>query len=266
MSERIYKQNLSYYSMKLLKLGGSVITNKKGRCEANLQNIEELAKMLAKLWENKKRDIVLVHGAGSFGHTLVIEKKLKGILDQKQQQDAIEVQKECKNLSDILILNLKKFGINAQRIAPHEIIESDCARIIKIDKEKILQLLKLGIMPVLHGDMVLDKQWKYSVCSGDQIIARLSKDAQFTILATDVDGIMAKEKLIEKIDDKNFEDIKKYLKESASPDVTGGMLGKISELKKSGGKYYIVNAKYPQRILDIFNGKKTICTEIKFST
>jgi len=77
--------------MRLLKLGGSVITNKKGRCEANLQNIEKLAKMLGKLWADGDRDIILVHGAGSFGHALVIEKDLRGKLSEDKLEGALEV-------------------------------------------------------------------------------------------------------------------------------------------------------------------------------
>ena len=50
--------------MKLLKLGGSIITNKEGWRVADLKVIEELAKVVARAWKKSSRDWVLVHGAG----------------------------------------------------------------------------------------------------------------------------------------------------------------------------------------------------------
>jgi len=250
--------------MKLLKLGGSVITNKKGRCEANLQNIEKLAKMLGELWALGERDIVLVHGAGSFGHALVIEKNLQGKLGKERLADVREVQRECANLSEIVVSNLRKNGIAAQRVAAHEIIDSKNGRIFNIDKSAIHELLENEKMPVLYGDMVDDFGLGFSVCSGDQIIANLSEDADFTVLGTDVDGILIEGKVVEKIDSTEFEKIKNHLGRSGSPDVTGGMLGKINEMKEVGGRYFVVNANYPQRIADILRGKKVLYTKLDF--
>lgn len=250
--------------MKLLKLGGSVITNKKGRCEANLQNIEKLAKMLGKLWAKGVRDIVLVHGAGSFGHALVIEKNLRGKLEREQYADALKVQKECENLSGILIEKLRENKVDVVRIAPHEIIEAKAGRIAKIGKQKVLDVLKSGKWPVLHGDMVRDFEFGYVACSGDQIIAKFAPEAQFVVLGTDVDGIIVDGKVVGKIDKGNFDEIAGHIKESDSPDVTGGMLGKISEMREAGGKYFVVNAKYPQRIEALLLGKKAKCTKLEF--
>jgi isopentenyl phosphate kinase len=220
--------------------------------------------VIGNLWKNKKKDIVLVHGAGSFGHALVIEKGLHEVIDANKFKDVFEVQNQCAKLCGFVVEALRKNGVNSQRVAPNKIIRSEKARIVDIDRQAITSLLDREITPVLHGDMVLDLEWNYSVVSGDQIISKLTNLAEFSVLATDVDGIIVDGKIIEKIDRKNFEQIKKHLRQSSSPDVTGGMLGKVSELKDAGGKYFIVNAKYPQRILAIFDNKKTICTELEF--
>jgi len=250
--------------MKLLKLGGSVITNKKGRCEANLQNIEKLAKMLGKLWVSGTRDIILVHGAGSFGHALVIEKELRGKLSEDKIEGALEVQRECANLSDVLVGKLLENGVDAQRIAPHEIIEAKAGRIVNIDKTRVFDSLESGKMPVLHGDMVVDSEWGFSVCSGDQIIAKFAPEAEFVVLGTDVDGILVDGKVVEKIDNSNFNEISKHLKESGSPDVTGGMYGKILEMLEAGGTYFVVNANFADRVKAVLEDKEAICTKMEF--
>ncbi|MBI5046991.1 hypothetical protein HZC07_04660, partial [Candidatus Micrarchaeota archaeon] len=54
--------------MKIIKIGGSFITKKSGYCEADLENIKIAAKGIAVLWKKGVKDIVLVHGAGSYGH------------------------------------------------------------------------------------------------------------------------------------------------------------------------------------------------------
>lgn len=250
--------------MKLLKLGGSVITNKKGRCEANLQNIEKLAKMLGGLWANGNRDIILVHGAGSFGHALVIEKGLEGKLGEEKLEAALEVQRECGNLSEVLVGKLIENGVDAARVSPHEIIESKASRIVNIDKRRVFDLLEAGKMPVLHGDMVVDSEFGFSVCSGDQIIAKFAKEAEFVVLGTDVDGILVEGEVVEKIDNANFDEISSHLKESDSPDVTGGMYGKILEMLEAGGKYFVVNANFAQRVEAVLLGESEICTKIEF--
>ena len=58
--------------MQILKVGGSVISKKHGYMEENERAIEALAAMLSNVWKQGKKDLVLIHGAGSFGHAPVI--------------------------------------------------------------------------------------------------------------------------------------------------------------------------------------------------
>jgi isopentenyl phosphate kinase len=249
--------------MKLLKLGGSVITNKKGRCEANLQNIEKLAVMLGQLWEEGVRDIVLVHGAGSFGHALVIENDLDGDNTDKEQK-VHEVQKACEQLSNIVISKLIENKVPARRVNTSDIVVLNNKEVESFSKEVVYDILDSKEMPVLHGDMVEDLQLGHSVISGDKIIALLAQDADFVVLGTDVDGIMIDDRLVERIDETNFEEIKRHLMGSSAPDVTGGMLGKVSKLKQVRGLFFIANAMYPKRIEKLLKKENVLCTKIEF--
>ncbi len=251
--------------MQILKLGGSVITNKKGRMEADLVRIDALAEMLGRLWAGGRRDIVLVHGAGSFGHALVIEYGIKdGIRSEKDKEGYRKTQEACAQLSKMVVGSLRSHGVDAITVQPHDIIVQKNKRIVKFDERRVFDLLAMGKMPVLHGDMVPDEALGGSVCSGDQMVAYLAKKAERTVLGTDVDGIMADGKLVGKIDRKNFAAVEKHLKESDSPDVTGGMAGKIKELKGVGGEIYVANANYPKRIEALLLGKKALCTQMEF--
>ena len=50
--------------MFILKLGGSVITDKNKECSFKKQVMNNLAKNI----KNANKQIILIHGAGSFGH------------------------------------------------------------------------------------------------------------------------------------------------------------------------------------------------------
>ena len=59
----------------------------------------------------------------------------------------------------------------------------------------------------------------------------------------------------------DFAEISRHLKHTEN-DVTGGMKGKIEELLDLGTPAYIVNARKPERIQDLFEGRETISTKV----
>jgi isopentenyl phosphate kinase len=52
--------------MFILKLGGSIITDKTKECTFKQEIVNKLAKEIKKA----KKEIIIVHGAGSYGHIL----------------------------------------------------------------------------------------------------------------------------------------------------------------------------------------------------
>lgn len=248
--------------MQVLKFGGSVISKKFDYLEADDKNIEALAKMLSEVW-NPKMEIILIHGAGSFGHAPVIAHGINsGVKTKKQILGFADTHSSCTYLSNLIVDRLIKNNVPAVTISPAIVIKQTKGRITKFDLGMIKEYLKNGYMPVLHGDVVLDSKIGGSVCSGDQMAAYLGKNAKRIIMGTNVDGIMADGKLVEKITKKNLREVEKHIKQSTAPDVTGGMAGKVRELMNVKKPVFIVNALKPKRIEEILQGKKTICTEI----
>ncbi|MCK5592373.1 MAG: amino acid kinase, partial [Candidatus Pacebacteria bacterium] len=106
-----------------------------------------------------------------------------------------------------------------------------------INVDIIKKYLNLDLIPVLHGDVLIDNKNKFSVLSGDQMIYFLAKElkADRVIMGTDVDGVFdsnpktnKKVTLYTVINKNNVKKIKVH--ETNSIDVTGGMGGKINEL------------------------------------
>jgi len=254
--------------MKILKLGGSVITKKAGYREPNKKNITLMAKTVAAIWKKGMRDFVLVHGAGSFGHALVVKHGInEGVKNTAQKLGYADTHAACSELSLLLVKALVDAEVPAISIPPALIIGQKDRRILRFDGKIVQDYLTSGYLPVLYGDMVPDIGLGGSVCSGDQIVAYLGKGAEFVVLATNVDGVFDDAgNLIPEITTSNFDEISKHLKdgpEGGAKDVTGAMKGKLMELLALDTTAYIVNAAHPERIEDLMFGKATICTKVK---
>jgi len=250
--------------MKVLKIGGSFITKKSGYREADEKNIAIVARSVAAIWKRGIRDFVLVHGAGSFGHPLVIKHGIgEGVKNTAQKAGYADTHAACSELSLLFVKALIEAGVPAISIAPASIIVQKNRRIHKFDNTTVQNYLMSGFLPVLYGDMVPDLALGGSVCSGDQIVAYLGKGAEFLVLATNVDGVLDERGgVIERISSSNFSEISKHLWKTEN-DVTGGMAGKIKELLGLDTVSYIVNAGHPERIEALMAGKKALCTEIR---
>ncbi|MBU0590582.1 isopentenyl phosphate kinase family protein [Candidatus Micrarchaeota archaeon] len=249
--------------MKVLKIGGSFITNKNGYKSPDTKHMIQIAKTIAQLWKSGTRDLMLVHGAGSFGHAVVIKHKIdNGVRTVEQKIGFADTHAACSELSLFLVKALVDQGVPAISIPPTIIAKQKNKRICDFRFEIVNNYLNAGYLPILYGDMLLDSDIGGSVCSGDQIMAWLGKKAEFLVFATNVDGVLdGKGKAIPLITKDNFDEISMHLKETKN-DVTGAMKGKLQELLELDNVSYIVNAEKPERILALFEGKETICTKV----
>jgi len=250
--------------MQVLKLGGSVLTKKQGYMELDQKNINSLAKMLGNSWKSGVRDFILIHGAGSFGHPLVLKYGLDdGIRTDAQKEGMALTHAACTFLSQALIDALVKNDVPAVTVPPISIGKLSDKRISKMDSGIVTSLLSSGFLPVLHGDMMLDEKLGGAVCSGDQLVSYFGKDASRVILGTNVDGIIADGKVVPRITKANLSEILKHVKGSDTADVTGGMRGKLEELLRIGRPACIANALRPERIEKLLRGEKAICTIVE---
>ena len=249
--------------MKVLKIGGSFITDKNGYKKIDSGHIKQMAQTVAQLWKQGSRDLVIVHGAGSFGHPVVIKYKINdGVRTIEQKIGAADTHAACSELSLHLVKALIDHEVPAISIPPAVIARQKNKRICDFRFEVVSNYLKAGYLPVLYGDMLLDSEIGGSVCSGDQILAWLGKKAEFLVFATNVDGVLdGKGKVIPEINKKNFADISVHLKEKEN-DVTGAMKGKVQELLELNTIAYIVNAGKPERIIALFEGKEALSTKV----
>ncbi len=241
--------------MKILKIGGSLIAPKTEKEPAFKKAVmDKISKALAE-YVSWAPDLLIVHGAGTFGHSLVKKMGFSGIKSEDDRSMFAEIHDSCQKLSSGVLHSLSQHKIPAMYVQPSAVIIQREGRIEHFDTEVIDFYLLKKIIPVLHGDVVPDYAKGASVCSGDQIVAWFAKKAEVVVFATNVDGILDKKgRLIERIDKTNLEKMLGQIGE-AENDVTGGMKGKVREIIESRAPAWIVNGNHPDRIVDALSGK-----------
>jgi isopentenyl phosphate kinase len=251
----------------IFKIGGSVITDKfSKKPKVNFKNLKRISKEIALAYKSGKFSLILIHGAGSFGHQIVKRTKIdKGIKSKKQLIAFAETQRLQNELNSIVTKYLINENLPAIPCQASSSAIMKSGRLIKMDVLAIEELLKMKMIPVLYGVPAFDINQKCSILSGDQIAVFLAKKlkAKRIIHGTNVDGIFTddpninpKAKLIPKINPKNVRKVLKMLRGSMAVDVTGGMFGKISELLKSGTEAQIINALLPGNITKALKGER----------
>lgn len=227
----------------ILKLGGSVITDK-GADEGVVREADLLR--IAREVSGYRGKMIVVHGAGSFGHTYA---KKYGLDRQFDPEGAIVTHESVKKLAATVVNSLNCFGVRAIAVHPMGCTVCKNGRIESMYLDNIKLMLEKGFVPVLHGDVVMDTELGACILSGDQIVPYLAKKLGVTRLGlgSAEDGVLDKDgKPVPEITPGNFEEFRGCIGASGSTDVTGGMLGKVRELldlsKTSCITSYIFNA------------------------
>jgi isopentenyl phosphate kinase len=243
----------------VIKLGGSIITEKDSYRKVNLSLIRKLCRVLS---DDKGRKI-LIHGAGSFGHILALRSGLERPGSINRKEDAISrVMSDVLSLDSVIVDELNEKGVRAVSVPPHIVYNGNVPDFRMVDL-----LLKGKFVPVLYGDIVLT-YGKYRIVSGDEIALDLARAFRpdSVVFATDVDGLFdsdpktnASARLIPFIKSREISVV------DTSNDATGSMAGKMERIKKMvryTGKVVVMNGTIPERLRSQLRGKETISTVI----
>ncbi|MBI4028931.1 MAG: isopentenyl phosphate kinase family protein [Candidatus Blackburnbacteria bacterium] len=267
----------------IIKLGGSVITHKdqsvaRVRKSTLLRLVKEVKNAKKVL---PKAGFLIVHGAGSFGHPLAKKYNLAAGMRTHEQTLGFSLTTQAMlKLNSFVVSAFHKQNLPAVSFPPHTFVSQSGREIERFDIQLIEQSLEKGQIPVLFGDMVLDKTQGCSILSGDTIVSYLSKKLKVdkVIYLSNVDGVFEKDprinpsaRLIPSVGNKNLEDVLSLLLTSSnggkSNDVTGEMYGKLLSVRKflPQVKVYVANGLKKGVLENILLNKKVRSTLIHFS-
>lgn len=236
----------------IVKLGGSVITDKSKSVGTFRKTIvARLAREIKQAKNKKNFDLIIVHGAGSYGHPIAKKYKLsEGFLGSKSAEGYVLCRESMSRLKTLLLRAFLNAGLNADIVDTSDIARTKNGRLATFDFEKIKSLLKLDVISLISGDVVFDSEKVFTILSGDTIAPYVADKlgAKKIVYVSDVDGVFDKNpqkykdaKLITEINKKNYNELSKFFEESGRADVTGEMKAKVLGMRNNGGAVVIVN-------------------------
>ena len=254
--------------MILVKLGGSVITDKGRYRTFDPETTGRLAEEIARTGQ----EVMVVHGAGSFGHMLAKEHRLHlGITEDPQLLGASQVMSDVRELDLAVCRQMSAKGLRVVPLPPAScaIMRDGALHHLYLDIFK--DYLEMGMVPVTFGDVVRDEVRGLSICSGDQLMAALAHEFKPSkvIFVTDVDGVFTADptqdhnaKLIETVDEKVLDALPRT---ERNVDVTGSIFAKIRYMIGMAtltGECLVLNGKIPGRLEAAIRGEDVIASKV----
>lgn len=257
----------------LVKLGGSVITDKKREFSVREDNILRLAREVKKALKTCNCKIIIGHGAGSFAHVPAHKYKTKEGLIAKDSLYGMAVTEDAaKKLNMILVKDFLSISLPVFSFSPASFLISDAKVYSKSYIDPIKKALQIGVIPVVYGDVIIDKKIGCTIFSTEKILSILATELQSDykiriIYVTDTDGVYDKKgKTIPEISGKNFDALKSSIVGASGVDVTGGMLHKVEEaltlVKKHKIETMIINGGKTGNLTSALLGKRVLGTRI----
>ena len=238
--------------MILIKLGGSIITNKEKALSPRKKTIENIVKSLKKIDE----PIIIVHGGGSYGHYWSVKYDMH-TKERKYDLRGVSIVKNSMiELNKIILDSMIKNRLSPYCLPPTDFMTGNKPIAKKV--KEIQKIAKSGMIPVTFGDALWYGQNKTYILSGDKIMTHLAKilKPKLTIFALNEDGLysdLKSKKLIEELKGEQ------PLISENKMDVTGGMTRKVEEatkIAKMGLKVFFVNGNKPERIVKAVKKKR----------
>ena len=238
--------------MILIKLGGSIITNKEKPLSPRKKIIENIVKHLKKIDES----IIIVHGGGSFGHYWSVKYNMHTKPMKYNTHGVSIVKNSMIELNKIILDTFLKNKLNPYCLPPTDFMSGDKPITNKI--KEIKKIADAGLIPITFGDVLWYGHKKTYILSGDKIMTHLSKilKPRLCIFALNEDGLyfdLKSKKLIRELKGENPTISKNNM------DVTGGMTRKVEEatnISKMGMDVFFVNGNKPERIVKAIKNRK----------
>ena len=265
----------------VIKWGGSLITDKSQLCTVKIDVIESLSKIVKQCIDSDV-DIILVHGAGSFGHLrakrwrlnegLISDFNFQSQNDCHSQKQAIKmVRNEMLTLNHHIANSLEKIGLQVNISPPHKWVKNTGSNF----QGNILDNFSdyQNTICITYGDVVeCEGEMEFGILSGDDLVVRLCKEIpnvkRLVFAIGGVDGILRCPPDVAKADDLIeiwTPDMKFIGAHDQAIDVTGGIglkAARGAEVAKMGIAVSIVNGVYPERVFNACMGEEFFGTQI----
>ena len=261
--------------IQLLKLGGSLITDKTRPQTARPKVIAGLADDLKGFWEDSRPQLILGHGSGSFGHVAADAAGIhRGVTAPEQLHGVSTTQGQAFALHRLVIAELRRAGVPAFSVVPSSCLISRRGAPEQLWPDPVLAALELGLLPVVFGDVVMDRDWGASICSTESVflalVPALASRGQFVrrvVWLGRTDGVLSPGgEAIGEISLAEIDTTLETLAGAAGTDVTGGIrhrLETVATLAHQGVGSWIGDGRRPGALVDGLLDRATHGTRVR---
>ena len=253
----------------LLKLGGSLITDKTQPYTPLLEVMNDLALQIKTALQTQPNlNLVIGHGAGSFGHVPASAYKTRDGLppratplahrgrDENEEsywKGFAEVWYQASSLNRYVMKAFHNAGLQTITLPPSASVVASNGQVSYWDMTPIRMALAARIVPVIFGDTVFDEVRGGTILSTEDLFMHLTRALHpERILLAGLEAAVWEDfpertKKIESITPKTFLAVKAGVGKSAAADVTGGMESKVRQMLE-------LVAGNPELKIQIFSG------------
>jgi isopentenyl phosphate kinase len=221
----------------VVKLGGSVITRKR---EVERIRPKILERLTRELVEGSNGPLVVLHGAGSFGHPgarrFGLSRAPEGRADSPARaRGAAIVAAEVRRLHVAVLRALVAAGGAPASVPMATHARNRAGELAVLDAGPFRDALGRGLLPVSFGDVIPDDDWGSSILSADTIALGLARDLRPSrvVFVSDVPGILerpatSRRRVAEEVTE---EVIARLRPATGATDVTGGIRAKANVMR-----------------------------------
>jgi len=256
----------------LLKLGGSVITDKNQPFTAREQVIRRLGQEIRQAVDGQPgMRLILGHGSGSFGHMVAHRYRThEGAIQENSWQGFAETAMAAARLNRLVTDLLFQEGVPVVSFQPSASARCRRGDLIHLDIEPMKLVLEAGLFPVVYGDVALDETKGFTIISTEQIFDHITCALHpcRIVLVGIVDGVYDADPLThpeavhyQEITPRNWHQVQARLGGSHATDVTGGMLSKVHRMMQLALAHptlriRLVSGEIPGRVAAVLSGNQ----------
>ncbi|HSM57155.1 MAG TPA: isopentenyl phosphate kinase [Candidatus Sulfomarinibacteraceae bacterium] len=216
----------------LLKLGGSLLTDKAGVEALRPAVLGRLAQEVqAARREDPDLQLVVGHGSGSFGHVAAARHgTARGAHTPEEWRGFADVSAAAARLNRLVTEALLAAGVPALSLQPSASALCEDGTLIQLAVEPVRMALQRNLVPVVYGDVAFDRHRGGTIISTEKILSFLVKHLRpsWLLLAGETEGVYdAEGQVAAAITPETFPALEAALGASRGTDVTGGMDSKV---------------------------------------
>ena len=164
----------------LIKLGGSVITNKEVPMMVRKRALRRLVDEVNRASRKSSKTFIIGHGAGSFAHVPALRYKTKdGFVNGESRMGMAITQDSAAKLNRIVVEDFLAAELPAVSFSFSNTLVTKKEQKQGWGGQVLEQYLEKGLLPVVYGDVIVDIQQGCTIWSTEKIFSFLASFSAF---------------------------------------------------------------------------------------